>query len=190
MTTSAYLEKSIIEENRAMAAKAIDDIFEATTTLSESRPHLPEAVFRKMFLPYFSGQLKVTPENNIIGKWVSVAINPHNEVDVVDIKGEVVFTVPGIISTDIIDAGAGSSKLSSIVDGFLSDVEVLPVRAINTFNSEIQSSLNSVVNMSLADASGNRAKWEKIFEYYNIPLTDGTDESTDTNYDLDDISYD
>lgn len=60
---------------------------------------IPEPVFRELFLPYFTGEKQMTAEQNAAQHWMGLVGSPTMPADVVNIKGEVLFTVPPLIDT-------------------------------------------------------------------------------------------
>jgi hypothetical protein len=65
---------------------------------------IPESVFVNLFLPYFSGEDRELEKNNTVVNWISIAGTPMKEVKVVsDTTGELLFKVPSIYDTSIID---------------------------------------------------------------------------------------
>lgn len=132
---------------------------------------LPEEVFVKNFLPYFSGQQTIKENPDVIPAWIGVAGSPTAEVDIVDAAGQTVFTVPAHMDTTIINATARFQQggtLTQAMNQFELEKNNLPTLAQTRAAQEMHSRTTTMIQGSSA-AEENRKAWDLIFTRYNLP---------------------
>lgn len=160
--------------------------------LSEPRSRLPEPLFREHFWPYFNHDREVQRDQNVFAQWVGVAGSPTSEVDVVNEKGDIVFTVPALLNTGILNVLKSDHQQQSIKETFQETSRLaadLPDVATTFFQKMLQH--------KLGDISSNRPpqekdvqNWKKIAEYYGTATPDAATAQT-TKVDPDDeLQYD
>lgn len=87
---------------------AIRGIMEDLNTSAEiSRTRMPEAIFVAGFLPLFAGEKDKIPKGITLEVWARVAGNDFAEVDVVDARGNVLFTVPALFERSAFNSVKG-----------------------------------------------------------------------------------
>ena len=70
---------------------------------------IPESVLKEEFLPFFKDFMsnkidkKDVKNNTLMYKWLALAESPYKEVDVINMKGEKIFTVPPLYNKDGVD---------------------------------------------------------------------------------------
>lgn len=96
-----FVEERRIATNNEISNKS-KAIYDALVTNLEVNK-LPEYIFLQSFFPYFSGVKPITEKDDVLGQWVSVAGTPMDEVDIIDDKGTVLFRVPPLVDTSIIN---------------------------------------------------------------------------------------
>lgn len=181
------LEDAYTAKLKRDLSKQTDDIYSA---LVEHHKHsqVPEDLFKEYFLPYFTENKSISDQPDIIAKWIGIAGTPMSEVDVVDMAGDVLFTVPSLFDSAIINATdrkAGNS-LADISSEFDLKSNNIPVVAQNFLNNELRQKL-SIVDTKQANPKA-REQWAAIFDRYGIvniapPSVEADDLSDDVEYD-------
>jgi hypothetical protein len=102
--------------NRDALARAKADINMAFSALVTEVPRakLPEHIFKNLFLPVLSGAVNVEEADRIYVYWISVAGSPTAEIDVIDTKNNVLFTLPPVINSEMINSVDRRTALQDI----------------------------------------------------------------------------
>lgn len=133
------------------------------------RPRFAERLFVGIFLPYFAGD-KPLPYPVDSSVWVArVATNPFQEVDVVDIQGQVLFTVPAMFDRSALDPGrAAGSKDSLPVEHIVKSAQQL--RYLHPLHGEayLETKLTekALIMRVPTNILHNLDVWNKIFVRY------------------------
>lgn len=182
----------VIESKRMEIAKNISSSFDALVANNVNNC-LPESLFVEHFLPYFLGE-QVTEEKQktVITEWISVAGTPMASVDIIDPQSNVLFTVPPLYDTDIINISkrrAGNSLQDVYHEYELRGVS-LPVAAQNFLASALINKTQEIVDPSKADPQLSE-QWESIRKRYRQGDAQGTVKSASQNSNPDDdVIYD
>ena len=184
------LSKKIVEDQTLKLQQEMDSIYDS---LVVNAPHnmLPENIFREHFLPFFSVSAEegIGSDNAVLSQWISIAGTPNNEVDVVDGAGQVLFTVPSLFDTSVIETvqrDVGNS-LADITHTFELKNNNIPIVAENYLNNQLTKKLGIVKPSTNREEVEKR--WGSIFARYGIEKT--TTQSTAKEDDglADDIIY-
>jgi hypothetical protein len=101
-----------------------------------NRPSLPESLFISSYIPIWLKLVKPTDDNgseiSIAEKWVKISGRLTSEVDLVDVDGNVVNTVPPMVSTDNIDTNIQRYPLNDFGQKFVDQLENNPHKANST----------------------------------------------------------
>lgn len=140
-----------------------------------TRPIIPEAVFRQFFLLTFvryiknKGELLGTAEeiqqdDYNLRKWLELAGGPYNEVDVIGPDNSVVLTVPSLYldNTNVVDK-LTEFDFVGMVKSYERKSSVLPQIGENDINNRMQHMPKFI------DTSGSSAyvqKWIEVANYY------------------------
>lgn len=137
----------------------------------EKKSVIPEVVFQQYFLDYFKNlALNKIDKNDeksdvILKKWIELAGGVYQEVDVLDTKGEVAFTVPAMCTrgTANIDLLKDINFRDMAID-YHRQVSRLPVNRIQIGYEKI-----SQIPQFLVDNSNSKDKqrWRDIFKRYS-----------------------
>lgn len=162
-----------------------------------SKPVMSEQKFREKYLPFLklepipkehieyllarmsaaTGRAKHTEKDligNLTNEWLSDVGSMYADVDIVNERDEVIFTVPAFFDraqTPIKD----SDKFARNAEHAALQAEVMPTEATRYINKTMLPLVNSVItNVEYAE------KWNKIYRYYDLPLfkINGTSETT------------
>lgn len=173
------------------ATAAINDAFQSLVVETVDRQKMPEPIFKEHFLPFLSGQKDLGDNPNIVKEWVDAAKSPVAEVDVVDETGQVIFTVPPLYDTDVIDSVKRKlgESFSAIYTQYTLHSNNLPVMGerflAETFDKKIPSMMKKSENVEAANQ-----RWTDIFNRYNITQVNGNAVSMPAVSDVSDLDYD
>lgn len=180
------LSKAVINNIRNTVSNEINTIHE-TLVQQQERNQMPEDMFRDYFLPYFTNKVPISTQPAVITQWISIAGTPMSEIDVVDTVGTVLFTVPSLFDTTMIntavrDVGDSIADISAEFDLRNNNIP----SAAQTFLTNQLLRKSSKIDPTVNNQAQTR--WNDIFKRYGILSTTGTtvkDESF-----IDDIEYD
>lgn len=153
-------------------AKKIGEEFYKTIVLEAPVSKLPEKVFQEAFLPYFSGQKKISENPEIIKFWVSIAGNPGSAVDVTDNNSdEVLFRVPPLYNTDFVQTpGTASIPYEGIIHEYEQRSASTP-KLGETFLKNVLDNTRKLIITNNNHVEEYREMWNKIFDHYHIGET-------------------
>ena len=183
---SDALSDSIATNLKTTISKQTQDIHNALVEHHE-RVHIPEDVFVNYFLPHFVNKIPIASQPAIIAEWIAIAGTPMSEVDVIDHGGTVLFTVPSLFDTSIInvsDRKAGDS-IADISAEFDLRNNNIPVVAQTFLRTQLQRKL-AIVDQKVNNKA--QQQWHHIFERYGIQKPSITSEPTIDP--ADDLEYD
>jgi hypothetical protein len=187
--TMKRMQDTIVENAKQQEELFFNGIIKAS---QEVRTKLPEEVFVKNFLPFFSGKQSIKENPDVIPNWIGIAGSPTSPVDVVDNSGDVLYTVPGFYDTTIIKANSRfeGSTLGETMTQYEMDKSVIPQRANNRIHKELGKKLPTMFQESSMQ-SENKKAWNTIFEKYGIQTNENTgqEQSKETTV-RNDLEYD
>jgi len=178
-----WLDQHVNHDEMKEAASNIQQI-DAELKAQGDKRRLEESIFVHVFLPMFLGtpmeqrQYKVDLPN-----WVAYAGNPYWEVDVIDTKGTVLFTVPPIFDRSAIspsDAArhAGRGGIMDVIMMTQKLQLVSPVQAKYYLNQEMRQRAVGMVQMD--NVLVFLRTWNAIFKRYGKPTILDLLEDTET----------
>jgi len=165
-TTGKELEdiSKRVKENELRGVKAeIDGYF---TSIAGTKPKnkVPEAVFVEVFLEYFKNTTEYDGNNTIILKWIELTGSPYNEVDVINDKGDVIYTVPGFFDRPSIDdIAAGEMDFGAVAKKFTLKTGRLASDGVNYLNAELSKVPKAIKNN---EDNTSALRWANIFSLY------------------------
>lgn len=157
---------------------------------------IPEEVFVGYFLPMFrdivdeshKGELSIAEREKKLSEWIAVAGGAMYEVDVVSTTGEVLYTVPAIHNTSVINTvrPMGAPSYSAIA-GMAQMIQMqADARSVEYQNHKFAEKLTSTIT-NIGNMSSKQAEWASILKRYERA---GSDRPTSNNSADDDIIYD
>lgn len=182
--------QNIEKQRMASAQQQINEGYDILVTKNR-KPRIPETVFVTYFLPFFSGQSdKVHPSSNSIAKWIGVAGTPMSEVEVIDTAGNVLYTVPALFETNLIDiTNKRGRRISDLLTEFHLRNAAVPRAAVNFLQSAL---LQKHTDMATSEVNllPSEGRWLLIFKRYGIlsPVSQGAAQAD--QQDNDDVIYD
>lgn len=152
---------------------------------------IPEEVFVHHFLPFFSGQKAITKNDTVMIDWISVSGSPLAEVDVFDAGGEVLFTVPSLMNTNIVnpsrrDRDVGFAEIQAQYDLQNNN---LPVVATKQLTDALDKKADVLMDTNL-NLSNSEQRWKDIFTRYNIQNDIADTSSSTTKEEHEELIYD
>jgi hypothetical protein len=179
------VSKAIANNLKKQVAEQTNDIYNSLVGNKENS-QLPEDIFQQYFLPHFSGQASISNKPEVMAEWISIAGTPTSEVDIIDHAGHVLFTVPSLFDTNVIDAvkrEVGES-ISDIYNQYDLKSNNIPSVANNFLNKELSKKLRIVdTNINHSDITD---RWNSIFDRYGIQHSTPSNTTKETDSSLDD----
>lgn len=183
---SDSLSDSITSNLKNTISKQTADIHDALVEHHE-RVQIPEDVFTNYFLPHFVNKVPIASQPTIIAEWIAIAGTPMSEVDVTDVSGDVLFTVPSLFDTSIINVAQRrpGDSIADISAEFDLRNNNIPAVAQAFLRTQLQRKL-SILDKRVDNKAQER--WDNIFERYGIQKPSEISESSvDPS---DDLEYD
>jgi predicted HAD superfamily phosphohydrolase YqeG len=168
----------------------IDEVYDSLV-VQQNRNTLPEAIFVNHFLPFFSGEKPNDPQNNILQQWVSVAGNATAEVAVVNEKNEVIYNVPALLDTDILNIANNnaSRSFSQIYDNYKIRAKNIPAVGEKFLSDALSDKFKDLTTNNETGPSENEVRWNSIFERYG-KLNKNSQSSKTSEGPEEDVTYD
>lgn len=164
----------ILAELRTSNQRIDEEIANSLKTIEENEvKRIPLNVFEEIFLPFITGQVQSSNEQNYVDHWVGL-VGQSNTAEICDIQGKTLFTVPPFVDTSIIDTNR-ESRLVGVMTNYSNDAAVNPTRA----QGELAVGLSKELNKTITGES--KHGWESMFAYYGIKNEDGQSEVKSTS---------
>lgn len=184
------LTEQVNQDKKSQIAADINQVFTALV-VDPSRARLPENVFVFHFLPFFSGELNnpALAGRNVVTDWISIAGSPMGQVDVFDATGAVVFTVPSLFDTNIIEI-VNRKPGNALSDLFYQyDMRSNVPNAANNYLTSALFAKGQEITNNQSSLLNSKTAWESILQRYGkiIPTAVATSQNAAPN---DDVVYD
>jgi len=167
-----YKKQKLIEDiNRVgeqLSSIAVNDI-----------PRLQERIFVNVFLPLFAGD-----ENRIYNAtfetWISFAGSAYTNVDVIDVGGNVLFTVPPLFDRAVINpVNEFNTSIAHVVTTAGQYARIHPKQGSRYLDSEL--TRRATIMKIPANILKNLEIWNSIFKRYNRPEIMELDQTSETS---------
>ena len=165
MSDPLLREKQYLDAIAKNIQESTNDVFDSLVSNSDNNV-LPENIFVQYFLPYFSGKLPITKQTSVMTDWVSVAGSPVAEVDIIDQQNQVLFTVPSLFDTKIINPirGDESESISQIYNQYSLKNNNIPIVATRYLSNAMDSKSEEILN----EVQQKDTRWDNILNRYGI----------------------
>jgi hypothetical protein len=171
---AAQMEAARHERLKEVASD-FDQALAEYSQVPPDRYQLDEYRFVNVFLPFFAGDEKL-PYPVTTNHWVNVAGGMfrggmYNEVDIVNDKGEVLFTVPPVADRSNhvpFQSERGQSSIANVVESAKNLANVHPAQSLNYLRTELAARYASMREQGHALEYVRR--WNAIFARYGRPL--------------------
>lgn len=153
------------QKNRRMNISV--DISSISRQLSDAAPvsQFPEELFVAHFLPLFAGEVPETAEINY-RTWIDkVAAGERMSVEIVNDKNEVLFTIPPMFDTSIIEQAKPGGPSMTLIERHYSRLKEFDVQTSQTFLNKTLSGLH-VKAEPTKEVFNNIHAWNQIFVRY------------------------
>jgi len=144
----------------------INDLIDAVTTPPKK---IPEPVFREIFLPYFTGERKPDPNNSAIAHWIGLVGSASDPADIVDVKGDVLFQVPPMYDSSVIDTRRNSKdakNFATIFSVYEEEARVHPALGKKFLVEELSKKADVTIPEDMAEKS--KYSWDPVLKYYKL----------------------
>ena len=144
----------------------INDLIEAVSTPPKK---IPEPVFREIFLPYFTGERKPDPNNSAIAHWIGLVGSASDPADIVDVKGDVLFQVPPMYDSSVIDTRRNSKdakNFATIFSVYEEEARVHPALGKKFLVEELSKKADVTIPEDMAEKS--KYSWDPVLKYYKL----------------------
>jgi hypothetical protein len=162
------LTKQAHDQQREQISAAINNSFNSLVANREVSK-LPEEIFKSYFLPFFLGETKEAPtsDRNPLTDWISIAGTPMAEVEIISPAGEVLFAVPALYDTDMLNIVTRSpgNSIADIAHEYELRKAVLPRAAANFLNTALLNKSEAIFKSS--DEKSTSERWDEIRKRYN-----------------------
>lgn len=170
MSNIDKINDQVLNQQRENIMAQIDTSFQSLV-IHAPKAILPENVFVTYFLPFFSGTplSQAMANRNVISEWIGIAGTAMAEVDIVDINGQVLFTVPALFDTDMIEIASRSAgqSMSDVIHEYNLRKTGIPQAATNYLHG----ALNTLGNNMIRDSNHGvtiAQRWTMILQRYNL----------------------
>jgi len=150
------IEKQKILNEVEMIGKTILDPLGAI-----EKNKLPENVFVEYFLDFFKDPNKDL-NSPILQQWLSIAGGPYNEVDILDHKGNIIYSVPSVYVETSIESDINNKDFQSIADEY----NLKSNRLKSEADAFLSQALRGADDMVVFKTDENRKRWAMIFARY------------------------
>lgn len=140
---------------------------------------IPLPVFEDIFLPMIQGKVESLNEVNNWGHWAGL-VGATSPADVCDANGSILFTVPPMIDTSVINQDR-DSKITNVMMNYAETASVNPVRA----KGELVNGLVSEISNTLKKPEGQKYSWDGMFRYYGLINEETKPQTSDQSFDFD-----
>lgn len=153
--------KDLSDRTTEMQREFVKEIYDAVT--DQPLKKIPETVFSSLFLPFFTGEAQSTRDNPAIAHWIGLVGSGTEPAEVVDVSGNVLFTVPPMFDSSRIrtDRPKGSVSISAAFNEYVNDAPVHSGRAQNNLNKALMKKTQEI-------EANSQYSWEPVLRYYNL----------------------
>lgn len=158
--------KEIAQIDQDSERAFINDLIEAVSTPPKK---IPEPVFREIFLPYFTGERKPDPKNSAIAHWIGLVGSASEPADIVDVKGDVLFQVPPMYDSSVIDTRRNSKdakNFATIFSVYEEEARVHPALGKKFLVEELSKKADATIPENMSDKS--EYSWDPVLKYYKL----------------------
>jgi hypothetical protein len=162
------------EERNSRLAQQIDDISSQLATVAVTdNARLSERHFTQIFLPFFAGDKTLMYPVDMT-HWLNTAGGPYREVEVIDLTGTVLFTVPPIFDRAAINATSDGKPIAHVVATATQYARIHPIQGQAYLSAELTQ--RALVMKVPSAVMYHLEVWNKIFQRYGRPPLISVDE--------------
>ena len=162
MSELQKISNNIKDKAMQELASVMEDIYQ-TTIVNFKKSTIPEVVFKEYFLDFFKSGMNTPDKDLKYAKWIELSKSPYNEVDVIDNKGNIIFTTPPLFAKPVIDPSIIDINFSNIGSTYMMKSNRLQADADNYLAAKLAPLENKVS----ADTENIISRWQNIFVMYS-----------------------
>ena len=136
---------------------------------------IPESVFVDYFLDHFkaiNNNVEVDP--TLTAKWVSIVGSPYSPADIVDSKGDVLYSVPPLLARPNVNKRLQQVSFNEVSGRYNAEKNRLESAGENYLHAALNG-VSSMVTGEKAEMEKSTVEWMSIFKRYDTPTTPETD---------------
>lgn len=146
-------------------------LMEKTIIQEQPKAKLPEIIFREHFVDFFrnygSNTEPTEADSTTYARWLTIAGSEFNEVDIIDDKGNVIFTVPPMLTKPNVDYKATRTiNVNDTAYDATNKFNRTPAESSNFITSKVSKLMSGAITV---DTSGDEFRWKKILNKYKDP---------------------
>lgn len=153
-----------LADTEAASIKAVIGAMHDELVTQKEKQYIPEIVFKETFLGFFKTMSAEGIDDTLAKKWVDFAGSPYNEVDVIDKTGNVMYTVPGLLSRPNVDKALGKNVN---FDKMVTTYELKRNRLPEVGDRYLAAELDNIPNSITANVAEDALRWKQIFDRYS-----------------------
>lgn len=187
-------EESVKRQQLDSIVNNIDNSFNEIVG-QDTHGKLPENLFVRDFLPFFSGQVPLNKASQHYQYWIGIAGTPMNEVDIIDNKGNTIFTVPPLMNADFINPNKRHKAMGDIFTEQSLHSSHSPAAGNSYLARELSQRVSEFEDNSKPLLTYEQ-RWSQIFNRYGVSATseDRTNNvgrtTSNNGDDVEDLIYD
>ena len=152
-----------IQNNKAVAIKGTIDNIHDDLVVNVENAKLPEGVFAEHFLDHFKGNSNLDDALSL--KWITLSGSPFNSVDIIDNKGDYLFSVPPLLAhPNLDDKPVSGMDFNAMTKEYALRSNRLQVDGDNFLNNQL-SGIDK--QFSSPEVEKLRHDWECVFKRYD-----------------------
>lgn len=165
MNDLEIMAKSLKDNDNKELTSFIDETYNELIN-SKVNNIIPEIVFKEYFLNFFYNMTQGDTESSLYLKWLELSGGVYNEIDVVDVNGNVIYTVPPIFSRPNVDDDIMKGKnFDKIINMFNLKKARFETEGTNYLLNELSSINNGISTVGVETDS---IRWYNIFDRYGL----------------------
>lgn len=145
------------------------------TEAAKDHAKLPEFIFKEHFLNFFKELPNIQPDRAgrypekytaLYAKWIELAGNEYNPVDIIDNNGKTIYTVPGIMAKPNLDlVRNNNTNVGEIVTKANAHTQYLPEKGTRYLEGTLGKITNGLDN---SEQKNMVKEWNNILKRYDI----------------------
>ena len=160
-----------MQEPEAREAKEMADLFEKNLVTEDRKARVPEMIFKEHFVDFFKSYGKnTTPteaDSTTYARWLTIAGSEFNEVDIINESGDVIFTVPPMLTKPNVDYKATRQiRVDDTAYDATNKFNRTPAESSNYMASKVNKMMSGAITV---DTRHDEAAWERILKRYKNP---------------------
>jgi hypothetical protein len=154
-----------VQRNRNMGISVNISVIAEQLQAAQPKTQFPEELFVEHFLPLFADEVQPTPHVNVRAWIDKIAGGETIPVEIIDAEGKVLFTVPPMFDTSVLEQGRPGGLSMTRVERHYSRLKEVDAMASQTFLSKTLQSMH-IKQKPTDEVYANMRIWNEIFTRY------------------------